>query len=224
MIVSQSAKFVFVHVQKTAGLSIEAVLRDNFADARFWHGRHGHASDAIREVGIEEWSQHYSFALVRNPWDRLVSWYCMIERERQKLPFYRRWSKAPFKTLLWNEVVQKASNFEEFIEHCSDVVFDRGSRKSFAFNQIDYISAPVGSLAVNFVARFESLATDFGIVAERLGLKDIALPKRNASRHEHYSAWYNDRTRKIVAERFARDIAAFGYEFENISHAKDRCA
>jgi hypothetical protein len=214
MLISPSAKFVFVHIQKTAGLSIEAVLRQHFNDARFWHGRHGHASDGIAEIGMDKWRQNYSFAFVRNPWDRLVSWYAMIDRERQTLPWYSRWRKAPFQTLLWNEVVQKASSFEEFIERCDDVIFDRGSRKSFAFNQIDYISAPDGRLAVDFVGRFESLAADFGVVAQRLGLGDVTLPKRNVSRHAHYSSWYNDRTHDIVAKRFARDIAAFGYEFE----------
>jgi len=221
MLVSNSAKFVFVHVQKTAGLSMEAVLRQNFPDARSWHGRHGHASDGIREIGLERWQAHYSFAFVRNPWDRLVSWYSMIERERQNLPWYRRWRKAPFNTQLWNEVVRKATNFEEFIERCTDEVFDRGSRKSFAFNQIDYLSAPDGRLAVDFVGRFETLASDFEHVAKRLGLDAASLPKRNVSHHKHYSAWYNDRTRGIVAERFARDIAAFGYEFETIPQIKD---
>jgi hypothetical protein len=214
MLTSPSAKFVFVHIQKTAGLSIEAVLRQSFPDARHWHGRHGHASDGIAEIGMDQWRQNYSFSFVRNPWDRLVSWYAMIERERQALPWYNRWRKAPFRTQLWNEVVQKASNFEEFIERCDAVTFDRGSRKSFAFNQVDYISTPDGSLAVDFVGRFESLASDFDIVAQRLGLNDVHLPKRNVSRHAHYSSWYNDRTREIVAKRFARDIAAFGYEFE----------
>lgn len=214
MLISPSAKFVFVHIQKTAGLSIEAVLRQRFPDARHWHGRHGRASDGIGEIGMERWKQNYSFAFVRNPWDRLVSWYAMIDRERQALPWYSRWRKAPFRTLLWNEVVQKASNFEEFIERCDDVIFDRGSRKSFAFNQIDYISAPDGSLAVDFVGRFESLAADFDVVARRLGLEDASLPKRNVSRHALYTSWYNDRTRDIVAKRFARDIAAFGYAFE----------
>lgn len=112
--------------------------------------------------------------------------------------------------------MQKASNFDEFIERCTDEVFDRGSRKSFAFNQIDYISGPDGSIAVDFVGSFETLAADFAVVAERLGLDGASLPKRNVSPHRHYSTWYSDKTRTIVAERFARDIAAFDYTFEDI--------
>ena len=216
MLVSESAKFIFVHVQKTAGLSIEAVLRQRFPDVRAWHGRHGHAIDAIQEVGLVRWREHYSFAFVRNPWDRLVSWYSMIDRERRSLSWLRRWRKTPFKTLLWNQVVQNSSNFDEFVERCTDEVFDRGSRKSFAFNQIDYISGPDGSIAVDFVGRFETLAADFAVVAERLGLDGASLPKRNVSPHRHYSSWYSDRTRTIVAERFARDIAAFDYSFEDV--------
>lgn len=90
MLVSKSVKFIFVHVQKTAGLSIEAVLRQQFPDVRTWHGRHGHAIDAIQEAGLVRWREHYSFAFVRNPWDRFVSWYSMIDRERRNLSWLRR--------------------------------------------------------------------------------------------------------------------------------------
>jgi hypothetical protein len=36
MIISEKAKFIFVHVHKTAGISIEETLLKNFPDARVW--------------------------------------------------------------------------------------------------------------------------------------------------------------------------------------------
>jgi len=213
MLVSDQARFIFVHVQKTAGLSFEAVLRENFPDLRQWHGRHGRARDGVTEWGAQRWEAYFSFAFVRNPWDRLVSWYSMIDRERRALPFHKRWQRAPFKQKIWNQVVQKGRTFDDFVEHCTDVVFDNDCYKSFAFNQIDYLTDEAGLPIVSRVGRFETLETDSREIFAHLGLR-TSLPRRNRSSHGHYSEWYSPRTRDIVAKRFARDIETFGYTFD----------
>lgn len=51
-------------------------------------------------------------------------------------------------------------------------------------------------------------------VFKKPGLDSVSLPKLNQTKHTHYSSWNNDKTRVLVAERFARDIALFGFEFE----------
>ena len=40
------------------------------------------------------------------------------------------------------------------------------------------------------------------------------LPHVNRSSHRHYSSFYSEPTRQLVAERHARDIETFGYTFE----------
>lgn len=212
MLVSHKAKFIFVHVQKTAGLSFQAVLQEHFPDLVRWHGWHGHAKDGIAEWGLERWNEYYSFGFVRNPWDRLVSYYSMIDARRRRLPFYKRWQHSPFKQEIWNQVVQKGHTFEEFIDNCTDIIFDRGCYKSFSFNQIDYLTDLNGGIAVNKIGRFENLLVDTSEIFDSLGIK-AALPVNNPSKHGHYRDWYDERTREIIADRFARDIAAFGYEF-----------
>jgi hypothetical protein len=213
MLVSHSAKFIFVHVQKTAGMSFETVLKRHFPDVERWHGRHGHARDGVADIGLERWRDYYSFAFVRNPWERLVSWYAMIDEKRRELPFYKRWRSRPFKREIWNQVYQKAETFDAFIENCTEVVFDGGSYKSFAYNQLDYVCDADGGLLIDKIGRFENLAADAAEVFARIGVDD-QLPKRNLSTHGHYSDWYTDRTRDIVGDRFRRDIDYFGYRFE----------
>lgn len=76
--------------------------------------------------------------------------------------------------------------------------------------------SPGGPLEVDFIGRFEKIDEDFDHIAGRLGL-DVSLPRRNAgtSRPRDYRQLYTDRTAEIVAKAYARDIALFGYDFEN---------
>ena len=69
-------------------------------------------------------------------------------------------------------------------------------------------------LLVDFVGRFESLASDFDWVCRRIGI-DAALPQVNRSQRGDYRDLYTDRLASLVGRHFAADIDRFGYTFEN---------
>ncbi len=144
----------------------------------------------------------------------MVSWYAMITKAMANLKSEQRLLAKPFKSDLWNYAYQTSHDFESFLTNCTDEIFDLGCMKSFAYNQLDYLVDDEGSLIVDFVGRFETLESDFARLADEIGLPGLTLPKLNQSSHKHYSEWYPAKTRKLVAERFARDIEAFGYRFE----------
>src|SRR5262249_11451227 len=103
MLISESHKFIFVHIQRTGGMSMTKLLQQHVPDLRQIHGRHGHVRDAIPELGDSR-RQYFIFAMVRNPWDRLVSWHSMIRQEFGRLPWRQRWfSSAPMRHANWNQ-------------------------------------------------------------------------------------------------------------------------
>ena len=200
MLLSRQKKFLFVHIQKTAGSSLRQALTAAVPDLGPFLGTHDHAAWARPHLGAD-WPDVFKAAFVRNPWDRLVSWYAMIREQDAATNRF------------WEYVRRRARSFEEFLLHCTDTVEDHDGRKSILFNQLDYLTDERGEVIVDFIGRYESLEQDAAPLFRRLNVNAV-LPHVNGSRHGHYSAYYTDRTRDLVALRYRRDIDHFGYTFE----------
>jgi chondroitin 4-sulfotransferase 11 len=201
VLVSDSHKLVFVHIQKTGGSTVHRLLQERIPDIRTIAPRHEIAVRGMPKV--EAWDEYYKFAFVRNPWDRLVSWYSMVTK------FPRRGNE------LWKYVHDNSSNFREFIYNCTDEVeIKRGIYYSFAYNQLDYVTDENGNMLVDFIGSLENFDADVHEVFSRIGIDLETVPHKNRSRHQHFSTLYTPDTEMIVRERFKRDIEYFGYEFE----------
>ena len=205
MLVSDSHKLVFVHVQKTGGLTVTRLLRRNVSDLHVVGARHGFAVEGMK--GSEDWAEFFKFAFVRNPWDRLISWYSMVESMQE--------TRHKKQNNMWHYVHDNSSTFEEFIRNCTDEVnMKRGVNYSFAYNQIDYLTDRKGRLLVDFIGRFENFEKDLREAFDRIDIKLETIPRGNRSAHKHYSTYYTPETELLVRDRFKRDIEYFGYEFE----------
>jgi chondroitin 4-sulfotransferase 11 len=200
--VSDSRKLVFIHIQKTGGITVDRLLNERIPDLRGIGARHGFASQGMHE--LDNWDEYFKFAFVRNPWDRLVSWYSMVTTMPKE------------GNELWRYVHDNSSTFEEFIYNCTDEVeIKEGIRYSFAYNQLDYVTDEHGNLLVDFIGKLENFDKDLQEVFRRIGLELETVPHKNRSGHRHYSTFYTPDTELIVGERFKRDIEYFGYEFES---------
>jgi len=87
---SEKYKFLFIHPQKTAGGSIKQSLRNTFGrentiePEHSGHWGYNHFEDYI-DGNIKN---YFTFSVVRNPWDRAVSYFNHLRRHKNyKKPF-----------------------------------------------------------------------------------------------------------------------------------------
>ncbi|MEQ4549474.1 sulfotransferase family 2 domain-containing protein [Nocardioides kribbensis] len=82
MVISDSARLLFVHVQKTGGSTIQRALEPALPDARQVKGidRHAMLGGILRAE--PDLTPYWTVGFVRNPWARMLSWFRMVERFR----------------------------------------------------------------------------------------------------------------------------------------------
>ena len=82
-------------------------------------------------------------------------------------------------------------------------------------SQHTFVTNEEGRLAIDFVGRYERLADDFRLVERAVGLPNTELPRLQAAREPmKYASFYTDETRRIVQDRYGRDVEMFGYRFD----------
>ena len=190
--INHKHKFVFIHIPKTGGTSIECLFINN-AHIKDVAGKHNMVSD----IGSEFLKKYFTFTFVRNPWDRMVSYY----KFRIKRSF---------------NMFNHGESFKEWIRFlCSDEV-----QKINAYhfnlaikNQREFLVNESNEISVDFIGRFENFQQDFDTICDKIGIPQQQLPHKNATKHKHYTEYYDDETREIVAEKYAKDIEYFEYEF-----------
>jgi chondroitin 4-sulfotransferase 11 len=199
-----SKRLIFVHIQKTAGSSVRLAFREDPNPSE----KHFFACQLRELYGTELWNAYFKFAFVRNPWDRLVSWWSNIETSREV------YAKGLPLNKFQSFVLSRASTFEEFLLNCDQEIPDHDGRKWIYRNQIDYLADKNGQLIVDFVGRFENIKTHFKLASRKAIGRVLDLPRTNATVHRHYSEYYSEAMAEYVGIRFRRDIEAFGYVFE----------
>lgn len=184
---------IFIHIPKSAGTTVANEVLGRRAG-------HFTAEEICNEIGFEEFNSMFSFSVVRNPYDRLVSAYHYArqgggsEGAIKKLKVY---SSEAFNT------------FESFV-------------KIWLVNQ-DIANAPIvfrpqylfvcngsNEVLVQYIAHAEHLDRLSDMLMKSVHLSTV-FHQRNTTDRRYYTEYYSEELREMVYNLYLKDFEIFGY-------------
>jgi hypothetical protein len=202
-VVSHSKHFVFVHIPRTAGTSIEAAFHRygialqgprNYESIYF---KHASAADLQKMMG-DEFTAYYKFAVVRNPYSWVVSNY---EFNRG---LHRCWTRStPFDRIRFRRSFVTGMDFPEWIGW-----WLHNLRPSQSRMVVDRL----GALLIDRHLAFERLDTHFRGLCRQLAIKPRRLPHlMPKTADEAYVNYFDSRSARLVRTALKEDFDRFGY-------------
>lgn len=231
--ISHKHKCIYVHVPKVAGISIEQLFLD---DLKMDFNNRGalllgvnpnknigppRISNLVAKeyVGLhyisqELFDEYFKFSFVRNPYDRIFSFYKYLSYDR-------------------------LTSFENFVVKYLPKAFEDSSIYYFIQPMYNYIYSDEGTNMVDFVGKLENIKNDVKIIADRLKLVDYNLQNKNVSESMGFKTKvkrsarlinkqpeivldylnkdavknYNGRMKNSMAKLYQKDFEYFGYEW-----------
>lgn len=186
---------VFVHIPKTAGLSLCRGLFDTDAVG------HMPLHYYQRALGDHKYKHYFKFSFVRNPWDRAYSAYNYLLR-----------GGVSKKDLVWRETFSLYSDFNDFVANWMDE--DNIKLVLHFMPQIFFLKNAQGVVDFDFIGRFEDLEDDYAKIQERIGGEALKMINKSSSSLSYRDVYTKDSIDKI-RQLYARDIDVLGYDFDS---------
>jgi len=209
-------RVTFIHIPKNGGLNFtaEGTLAKRIASVHRYHNA-GHCT-LTRNMRLQA---DFMFAIVRNPWDRLVSLFHYIRQGSR--PVYdagRPTNKVVSRPMhVADAELLSRYSFTGFLRDFETVVPKLQLRGTHFVQQMKYVTLN-DQLAVDDVLRFEDYDAEVHRLLRDLGVvgRDEALdiPVLNRTNHDNYKQYYESQADiDKVRDLYARDIEQFRYDF-----------
>lgn len=208
MLISDSHQFIFVHIRKAAGTSLRDILeqvsiprnrglwnkllsRNGIAIDyhKYAFRKHSPLIEAQRSMPVDKFDQYFKFAIVRNPWERLVS---EFEYTKKDLTHSR------------NKKVTSMS-FAEFVEF---------QAKRYDAFQSNMLKDKDGKICMDYIGRFENLEETLSHISQKINLDCTKIPHINKIKRKSFREYYDSELVDKVSQYWQEDIKNFNYSFE----------
>lgn len=200
--ISSSKQFIFIHIPKTGGNTIQNILKpycddifitpnphqDGYERFELRHPKiktkkHSSLNDYYNFLGADDYFKHRLFTSIRNPYDRLLSFYFSPHRGRVE----------------WDE---KA--FIEFIKITP-------SATSYIQMEINNDSNCIDLSHLDFVIRFENFNEDVKKVLQILDIKNNDIPWVNKSFYNKSRSLLTKKCMQAIEKYHTIDFNTFNY-------------
>lgn len=208
-------KCIFVHIPKTGGTSVEVYFKDYLKEQFVKEEKHLTAQEA-KEL-YPEWDDSFTFSFVRNPWERVFSyWYNYYNLFQQTARTKKTFLDFLYK--LRDDNKWQCTN--NVVLACGDIInettINQVARKHL-LPQMEWLTDKNGNIIVDFIGRFDNIRADFDTIRDKLkvdktyALGNILWLKDKPPCY----AFYNDECIQIVEDIYEKDIDNFGYRYED---------
>jgi hypothetical protein len=205
MIISNTHRYIFVAIPKTATHAIRFALREHMNEVSDWEHvskyltkrlpieafngtKHGHLaiSDLIPHLTVDQ-KTYFKFAICREPYDRFVSSCCFFYRKAEG---FIRDPVAGMKYIISNE---------------------QELNRVLLRPQAEYIADENNNLMMDYVGYFEDLNKSYKDICNQIGIPYRPLDVVNYNKHEPSDYYYDDELREAVYTHYRRDFELLGY-------------
>ncbi len=188
---------VFVHLPKTAGVSISRALYGSLGMGHLTLGEFG---TIFRSYAF---GRMFKFTFVRNPFDRIHSAY----------HFLRSGGMGGLDAEFDRQVLKNFPTFEQFV--LQGLEQEKVAGFWHFLPDTHFLSCEAGGpVDLDFIGRYETLEEDFDYVRARVNPPARLGHFNRTPKKEDYRSAYTPEMVDRVAQQYEEDLNLFGYEFD----------
>jgi hypothetical protein len=199
MIYSVERNFCFIHIPRTGGTSVvraydkNALVSDvilggtpfgeelsNLYRNRYNLHKHSGVSPIVRAVGLEKFKKFFSFSIIRNPLDRMISLYF--------------WAKnMPDSASNLVPIAKKAGTFHRFCIEAKELLHSQ-------FNHISYQN----EIMIKEMILFENFPAKIREIGKKLGI-DWTVADKKLNKSQRKDIKVEEETKELIKNIYSND-------------------